>query len=136
MLITPVDGVDFADDVVVAVGDEEVSRGVYGDVHGIVEFGAGGRPAVAAIAPAPFPATVVIRPVDASTSRTALLNAVGDEEISGGIHRHGRGIVELARWWPLRRRRCSRQVPFPATVADHGPWRGRPRGRRCWSCRR
>ena len=66
--------IDLANDVVAAVGDEEVAAASTATPPGSL-LGAGGRSAVAAVAAASrqFPATVVIRPVERSTSRMTLL---------------------------------------------------------------
>ena len=55
------------------VGDEQVAGGVHRHAVGLVEFGGGGQAAVAAIARLPLPATVVMTPVAALTSRMQLL---------------------------------------------------------------
>ncbi len=88
-------GVDFTNDVVVAVGNEEVPRAVYGDVQGIVEFGAGGRPAVAAIVPGAVSDDRLDQARGCIDLANGVVKAVANEEIAGGIHGHGRGIAEL-----------------------------------------
>ena len=52
-----------ADLLVVGVGDEQVAGPVDGHAVGAVELGGGGRAAVAGVARAPLPATVLMVPV-------------------------------------------------------------------------
>ena len=88
------------------VGDEQVSAGVHRHAHGAYQFGGGGRSAVAAIAPVPLPATVVMTCVLALTSRMQLfqVSAMNRSPLASTATPAGRRV---RRWWPVRRRRYS-----------------------------
>ena len=104
--------IDFADDVVAAVGDEEISRGIHRDARGVVEFGAGGRAAVAAVAPGPVSGDRGDHARGEIDLADDVVAAVGDEEVPRGVHRDAHGVVKFGGWWPLRRRRCSPRSRF------------------------
>ena len=92
---------------------KQVPGGVYRDARGVVKLGAGGRAAVAAVA-----AAVPVSGDRGDHARGEIhladdvVAAVGDEEVPRGVHRNARRVVELGRWWPRRRRRCSRRSRF------------------------
>ena len=74
---------------------------------GAVQFGGGGRTAVAAVARDPIAGDGgddAGGEIDLADPVVAL---VGDEEVPGGVHRHARGLAQVRRRWPGRRRRCS-----------------------------
>ena len=112
MVITPVE-VDLADDVVAAVGDEEVARRVHGDARGVVELGAGGRSAVAAVARSAVSGDRGDHARGVVDLADDVVAAVGDEEVPRGVQGDAHGVVEFGRWWPRRRRRCSPRPRSP-----------------------
>ena len=104
--------VDLADDVVAAVGDEEVVRGVHGDAHGVEELGAGGRLAVAAVAPGPVSGNRADRAGGEVDFADDVVVAVGDEEISRSVRGDAHGVVKFGCPWPVRRCRYSSRPHF------------------------
>src|SRR5208282_882083 len=84
-----------ADHVIVKVGDEQVARGVDGDVAGVIQFG-GGRGAVVA-AVTGFAVACDGDDVAGRLDHLAdhVIVKVGDEQVARGVDGHATGIVQL-----------------------------------------
>ena len=87
-------GIDLANDVVGAVGDEEVAVAVHRDTRGSVELGAGGRAPVATVAAAqgvvPRDRGNHARGIDLADDVVA---AVGDEEDTACVYRDAHRVA-------------------------------------------
>ena len=119
-------GIDFSHNVVSAVGNEEVSRGIDGDAGGIIEFGARGRAAVTAIAGgrvARHGRDDVRRRVHLADNVVA---AVGDEKVPCGVDREAGRIIQFGARGGIAVATIS-LVPLPAnaviTPVDRSTWR-------------
>ena len=78
--------VHFADTIVAGIGDEEVTRGVYGDICGAVEPGGGGLAAVAAIAGNSVAGDGGDHARGGVDFADAVVAGIGDKDIAGGVH--------------------------------------------------
>ena len=90
-------GRDFADDGVVIVRDEDISRGVHGDAIGLIELGAHGRISVAGVSTsqAEFPRYGGDLAVGSRDLPDQAVNGIRDEDVPSSIHGHAEELIEL-----------------------------------------
>ena len=111
-----------ADAIVVAFGDEEVAAGVHGHAVRVVEFGGGGRPAVAAVAEGAGAGDGGDVAGGLDHFANAVVVGVGDEDVAAAVHGGPEGEVQ-------RGRGGGAAVAVVAGAAGAGD-RGDDRGRR------
>src|SRR5207244_4239877 len=92
-------GRHLADALVVGIDDEDVAAGIDRHPGGVIEFGAGGRPAVAAEAAVPAAGGAAAGDgADEARGRhlaDALVVGIDDEDVAAGIDRHPGGVIEF-----------------------------------------